>query len=424
MVVVYILLFIVFLSILIMVHELGHLATAKLFKVYCFEYSIGFGPKLFSFKRKNGETAVSLRAIPFGGFVSMYGEGVEVPEGIEIAPERSLNNISAWKRSIILVAGVTMNAILAIIGFVICNACFPTPHYYISPITITETCPFADQIGEGDYISFLQDEKEKVEKPGQSGSETYDELYVVDRAGTVSFNDTSIPDRNLIILFSTAIKSDKALDYINFLSYRFYEDEKVGNELSIDASVKSISFKFRLSKPEDVDENGKRLYNHSLNINLSLVKEGETYKMPDLGVRIGRDTEYTKGKIFQYSMKDFGESSSLIVRALGQLFVSQKARESTGGIIAVGVVSSNYLKNFGFGTFLKFWSMISVNLAIVNLLPFPGLDGWQLLVTIVEGVSRKKIPEKAKNIVSFVGIALLFGLMILLVFKDLFTFVF
>ena len=123
-------------------------------------------------------------------------------------------------------------------------------------------------------------------------------------------------------------------------------------------------------------------------------------------------------------MKDFGDSSSLIVRALGQLFVSQKARDSTGGIIAVAVVSSNTLKNFGFGTFLKFWSIISVNLAIVNLLPFPGLDGWQLLVTIVEGVSRKKIPEKTKNIVSLIGIGLLMLLMILLVFKDLFTFVF
>ena len=93
----YILLFIVCLSVLIMVHELGHLAAAKAFKVYCFEYSIGFGPKLFSFKRKNGETKVSLRGIPFGGYVSMYGEGVEVPEGLEIPPERNLENIKKWK---------------------------------------------------------------------------------------------------------------------------------------------------------------------------------------------------------------------------------------------------------------------------------------------------------------------------------------
>ena len=80
----YILLFIVCLSVLIAIHELGHLAAAKAFKVYCFEYSLGFGPKLFSKKRKNGETAFSVRAIPFGGFVSMYGEDVPLPEGIAL----------------------------------------------------------------------------------------------------------------------------------------------------------------------------------------------------------------------------------------------------------------------------------------------------------------------------------------------------
>ena len=72
----YILLFLVFLSVLIIIHELGHLAAAKAFRVYCLEYSIGMGPLIFKHKRKNGETQFSLRAIPFGGYVSMYGEGV------------------------------------------------------------------------------------------------------------------------------------------------------------------------------------------------------------------------------------------------------------------------------------------------------------------------------------------------------------
>ena len=74
MIVLYILLFLVFLSILIIIHELGHLAAAKAFNVYCLEYSIGMGPLLFKHKRKNGETQFSLRAIPFGGYMAMYGE--------------------------------------------------------------------------------------------------------------------------------------------------------------------------------------------------------------------------------------------------------------------------------------------------------------------------------------------------------------
>ena len=120
----YILLFIVFLSILIIIHELGHLAAAKAFNVYCLEYSIGMGPALFKYKRKNGETQFTLRGIPFGGYVSMYGEGVELPEGVTVDESRSLNGIKPWKRAIILLAGVTMNALLALVFFFVSN-CFP-----------------------------------------------------------------------------------------------------------------------------------------------------------------------------------------------------------------------------------------------------------------------------------------------------------
>ncbi len=65
------------------------------------------------------------------------------------------------------------------------------------------------------------------------------------------------------------------------------------------------------------------------------------------------------------------------------------------------------------------WAMISVNFGIVNLLPFPGLDGWQFLVTIVEGVAHKEIPAKVKNTMSAIGLLLLFALMIMIVIKDI-----
>ena len=85
MIILYILLFVFCLSTLIMIHEAGHLAAAKIFNVYCFDYSIGFGPALLHVKRKRGETYFSIRAIPFGGFVSMFGEAQkdELPDGIE-----------------------------------------------------------------------------------------------------------------------------------------------------------------------------------------------------------------------------------------------------------------------------------------------------------------------------------------------------
>ena len=139
MTVLYILLFLVCLSVLIIVHELGHLTAAKIFKVYCLEFSCGMGPLLWKYKRKNGETQFSLRAIPFGGYVSMYGEGVELPEGVQVDSSRSLHGIRKWKQAIILLAGVTMNAVLALFVFFIGNiACEQHSFVAINQIDVTD----------------------------------------------------------------------------------------------------------------------------------------------------------------------------------------------------------------------------------------------------------------------------------------------
>lgn len=101
--------FILILSVIIIVHELGHLATAKYFNVYCEEFSIGMGPAIF--KKKFKETTFAIRALPLGGFVSMAGE-----EGIdtnEIPHERTIKGIAWWKQIIVMAAGAIMNIVLA-----------------------------------------------------------------------------------------------------------------------------------------------------------------------------------------------------------------------------------------------------------------------------------------------------------------------
>lgn len=106
-----ILTFVFVLGIIVLVHELGHLISAKIFGVYCKEFAIGMGPKLFS--RKGKETVYSIRLLPFGGFVSMLGEeGVEA-EGI--APERSIQKIAPLKRIVVMLSGIFMNFILALV---------------------------------------------------------------------------------------------------------------------------------------------------------------------------------------------------------------------------------------------------------------------------------------------------------------------
>lgn len=406
----YILLFIVCLSALIVIHEAGHLIAAKAFKVYCFEYSIGFGPKLFSFKRKGGETQFTLRGIPFGGYVSMYGEGVEVPEGLDIPPERNLENIKKWKKGIILVAGVTMNAVLAIIIFLISNLCFPVTDYYFNPITVSETSKFKDVIKNGSIVELVDKQI--------SG------YYVLSTDGLLSYKDDVEKDDviNVAVLLNPAISSQDKLDWSNFLSYvTLNSDDTISESFTANQDIKNISFPLLVKEKAEQEEFEEVLL--TLNCLSKIEEEKTTYYFESPGISITTDTYMLGWRAFGKTFEDFGTSSTAIVRAFGSLFVSQEARDSIGGIIAIGFESTNILKNFGFNQFLRVWGLISVNLAIVNLLPFPGLDGWQLLVLIVEGVSRKKIPDKVKNIVSLVGLALLFGLMILLVFKDVFTYI-
>ena len=111
-----ILVFLTVMSILVIVHEFGHLIAAKSFGVYCKEFAVGMGPKVFSYQSKRSETAYSLRALPLGGFVAMAGEPGEI-EMEEVPFEKTINGIKPFKRLIIMLAGIFMNLVLAFLVF-------------------------------------------------------------------------------------------------------------------------------------------------------------------------------------------------------------------------------------------------------------------------------------------------------------------
>ena len=109
--------FILILSVIIIVHELGHLIAAKKFNVYCKEFSIGMGPVVW--QKQKGETAWSIRAFPIGGFVAMAGEEGEEEDTDEDIPfERTINGISPLKQIVVMGAGAFMNIVLAWLIFI------------------------------------------------------------------------------------------------------------------------------------------------------------------------------------------------------------------------------------------------------------------------------------------------------------------
>lgn len=430
MIILHILLFVVCLSVLVVVHELGHLAAAKAFKVYCFEFSVGFGPAIFRKKRQRGETYVALRIIPFGGYVSMYGENEEeqqeLPDGIEsIPPERSLSKIKAWKRAIVLAAGVTLNAVLALVLFFTSNMFFVQQQMHIQRIEVVEnSIAYNAGLRDKDIIVpyGFEDENNIPEDAinaynGEDGAS----YFIFDKNGELAFLDTTKENQNVAVLLNVNYQTltIKNNSYDNKLSlYELDENNQVNFVKPIDLSSNLYSYISFDLKTCLKYENGKafELTDHNLKLNITKVDDKNVIESSGLSSYV-KSYRNNFGQATQKTFAEFGESSVLIFKTIGELFIG-KSWDQVGGPVKIFTESTMMLENYGATYFIRMWAIISVNLAIFNLIPFPGLDGWHLLVLGIESITRKKLPEKAKTIASFVGMILLFGLMIAIVIKD------
>ena len=160
----------------------------------------------------------------------------------------------------------------------------------------------------------------------------------------------------------------------------------------------------------------------SIKFDLQLIStpKGKTFvnTFKDLGVSFETVKVKISGKDKMHNtFVDYGNASAAVFKGLKVLFTG--GIKNMSGIVGILDASTTYLQNYTLAYYFYFWGLISVNLAIFNLLPFPGLDGWQLLVTAIEGITRKKLPDKFKSIMSILGLVLLFALMIVIVVLDI-----
>ena len=242
MFVLHLLLFIVCLSVLVVVHELGHLAAAKAFKVYCFEFSVGFGPAIFRRKRKRGETYVAFRIVPFGGFVSMYGENDansdQLPDGIEPIPaNRSLANIKAWKKLIIMAAGVTLNAVLALVLLFSSNMFFVQQEMYVRNISVKEeSIAYNAGIRNGDVLlpygfNDMNNIPEDAYNAYTGDSKNNQNFYILDKYGLLYFEDTTLAPKQVAVLLNVNpyVLTLKNSSYDNKISLYELDDQGLVN---------------------------------------------------------------------------------------------------------------------------------------------------------------------------------------------------
>ena len=381
--------FLLSLTVLVSIHELGHLSMAKLFDVYCEEYSIGFGPKIISIapkgftrKGKPRETTFSIRAIPLGGYVAMAGEGMEDEESLkQVPPHRFLQGVAKWKRAIIMVAGVTLNFLLGFLLLFV--SVLTTPTHIDNTSTSVNFYTLKVDAPEGTEKTLLVsnelDINEIVVTSNISGSEKVITYTIV--PGTITKENELGNFLNDI----TTVGSTSSNDTIKVVF-------NVENSSPISFEMKTIS-----SKEENSDK-----INYSWDTKIGWERDVYT---PNFGQKIVLTGDR------------FIDCCLAIYKALGTIF-TKEGLNNLGGPIAI-VQQQMQISQLGFGYFLYFWGLISCNLAIFNLLPFPGLDGWHFLVLIIEGITKKEINPKVKSIMSTVGMILLFGLMIAVTLKDI-----
>ena len=425
-----IIVFILGLSLLITIHELGHFIVAKFFGVYCHEFSIGMGPAIFSIKK--GETKYSIRWLPIGGYVSMAGEEVnqdaheptseenvddEVDskeneeEKVDIPYERTINGIKAWKRFLVIGAGVFMNFVLAYILFFI----------YIVDVGLADTNSYLNvnySSTESEVYAFeeanIPEGKFKVDRVENRIVYIYDDNEV-----EIFFNDvkTSSYDEASLAL---SLPSSIGEYVISFTSDVTITNEENIQKIVFESKDYQIKQYLKVYSEENIYTPSRLISKLEINHNLS----DNTYSLTNATMnkwgysQSSRDA--TIGECFKYAGQMEIQNGLAIFDALGKLF-TKEGMNNVGGVIAMADASNTYL-SYGFGYYMAFLGLISVNLGVMNLLPIPGLDGSQLLVIIAEGITRKKLPDKAKAIINFIGLVFLMGLMILITIKDVFKF--
>lgn len=324
-------------GILVILHELGHFATAKSVGIKVNEFSIGMGPVIY--KRKKGETQYSLRALPLGGFVKMEGEDEDSTD------ERSFNSKPIPARMLVLVAGSAMNLIFAILIIILVlyiNG-FPTNSNVIGEVIEGNPAELAGLI-TGDKI---------VEIEGNEIKSWEDIIHAITNSSGEEINITV---------------------------------EREGKTLNVISNIKK-------------DETGRRV--------IGIIPSKE-FSFPRSVV------EGTKASFMMVGM---------MLEFLGGIF---KGQASTSDVVGpVGIIHLvGEATRMGVVYVLNFTAMISMNLAVINLLPFPALDGGRLLLLAVQGVTGKKIDPEKEGFIHFVGFVILIGLMILVTFRDVDRFIF
>ena len=444
--------FILLISIIVGIHELGHFLTARYFDIHVLKFKIGFGKELFSFKDKQ-DCSYSFGILPLGGYVQMLGEN-NIPQenkNIPLKDRKSYLDASPGERAAVTVAGPLANFVLAIFVY-----------FYLA---FVGTIQLSTYVGEIIPSSPAQ----------QSGIAVKDKIIEIDQQSVSAFNDINLILSSRIgdtgsIDIKYISNGSEALTSIPIKEWLSGSDQTspyvaLGLQPFLPALVGQLqddgpAAKFGINEGDLIKSvNGQTIYTwQDLSkilsqlpnqlIELEIVRDGASQKLmletssyiDQKGVIKGRigilasndlskwPPEYTVEKkenlisAFFVGITDTYRYTLLIISSIGKMISGSISTDNLGGPIQISVLAGSAAKA-GYVTFLSMIALLSINLGLLNLLPIPILDGGQLLMIAIEKLKGSPVSEAILEYSTRVGIVLIVSLMVFAFANDIARFI-
>jgi len=444
--------FVLLISIIVGIHELGHFLTARYFKIHVLKFKIGFGKELFSFQDKKN-CFYSFGILPLGGYVQMLGENniSQDDDNHAVQNKKSYLDALPGERAAVTVAGPLANFVLAIFIY-----------FYLALVGTTQLSAY---VGDITPLSLVQ----------ETGIEPRDKITEIDNQKIDSFNDINlilsqrIGDTGFIEIkyIQKGLEKEALIPIDNWLSENDQTSPYIalGLQPFLPPLVGQLqkdgpAFQYGIQEGDLIQSiNGKdistwqnlslllsQLPNELIEIELLRNKEVKTLMLEtssyqdekgSLKGRIGIlasnnlsqwPVEYTIEKkenlinAFFVGIADTYRYTLLIVSSIGKMISGSISADNLGGPIQISVLAGSAAKA-GYVTFLSMIALLSINLGLLNLLPIPILDGGQLLMITIEKLKGSPVSEMTIEYSMRVGIVLVVGLMVFAFANDIARFI-
>ncbi len=424
------------LLILVFIHELGHFLAAKFFNMRVDKFSIGFPPKIVGFKA--GETEYSIGATPLGGYVKIAGmvdESMDTEFAQNDPQPWEYRSKPVWQRMVVITAGVVFNMILAVL------------------IYIGMALSYGETVVRTESISGLYIDESSY--AFEMGFRTNDRILGVNGDRVDNFSDLFTPAA--MTASSLTYQVEREGQVIDIVASSDFLD-RIGEQGFIDISQAIPSWIGGVAEgtpaqiagvqPGDIvvamnDEPveywldfSQRIRESDGPIELSILRGNESLsftlqKNPETG-QIGvnfpaigdflavEQVEFSLPGALKQGVTGTSETFNGIIGGLGKLFSgSISVRENLGGPVAIASLTRQATESAGFQGFWSITAFLSITLAIMNMLPIPGLDGGHFVFLIYEGITRREPSIKTRMTLQQIGFFILISLFVLITFNDI-----